>query len=87
MRTHHIILQNQDYAICLRSYSVRINGARYKIRSLPVRELLFPAMEMNLPIPGTHAMLVFGLWSMELVVDGVMLRTGKLYTPIGKILV
>ena len=26
-------------------------------------------------------MLVSGLWSMELVVDGVMLRTGKPYTP------
>ena len=42
-------------------------------------------MEVDLPISGAHVMLVSGLWSMELVVDGVMLRTGKPYTPIGKI--
>ena len=35
-------------------------------------------MEVDLPISGAHVMLVSGLWSMELVVDGVMLRTGKL---------
>lgn len=85
MKTYHITLQGQDYTICLRSYSVEINGTRYKIRSLPARKLLFLTMEVDLPISGTHVMLVSGLWSMELVVDGVMLRTGKPYTPIGKI--
>ena len=85
MKTYHITLQGQDYTICLRSYSVEINGTRYKIRSLPARNLLFLTMEVDLPISGAHVMLVFGLWSMELVVDGVMLRTGKPYTPIGKI--
>ena len=35
MKTYHITLQGQDYTICLRSYSVEINGTRYKIRSLP----------------------------------------------------
>ena len=81
MKTYHITLQGQDYTICLRSYSVEINGTRYKIRSLPARKLLFLTMEVDLPISGAHVMLV----SMELVVDGVMLRTGKPYTPIGKI--
>ena len=85
MKTYHITLQGQDYTICLRSYSVEINGTRYKIRSLPARKLLFLTMEVDLPISGAHVMLVSGLWSMELVVDGVMLRTGKPYTPIGKI--
>ena len=37
MKTYHITLQGQDYTICLRSYSVEINGTRYKIRSLPAR--------------------------------------------------
>ena len=64
---------------------MEINGTRYKIRSLPARKLLFLTMEVDLPISGAHVMLVSGLWSMELVVDGVMLRTGKPYTPIGKI--
>ena len=77
MKTYHITLQGQDYTICLRSYSVEINGTRYKIRTLPARKLLFLTMEVDLPVSG--------LWSMELVVDGVMLRTGKPYTPIGKI--
>ena len=81
MKTYHITLQGQDYTICLRSYSVEINGTRYKIRSLPARKLLFLTMEVDLPISGAHVMLVSGLWSMELVVDGVMLRTGKPYTP------
>ena len=80
MKTYHITLQGQDYTICLRSYSVEINGTRYKIRSLPARKLLFLTMEVDLPISGAHVMLVSGLWSMELVVDGVMLRTGKPYT-------
>ena len=40
MKTYHITLQGQDYTICLRSYSVEINGTRYKIRSLPARKLL-----------------------------------------------
>ena len=74
MKTYHITLQGQDYTICLRSYSVEINGTRYKIRSLPARKLLFLTMEVDLPISGAHVMLVSGLWSMELVVDGVMLR-------------
>lgn len=72
MKTYHITLQGQDYTICLRSYSVEINGTRYKIRSLPARKLLFLTMEVDLPISGAHVMLVSGLWSMELVVDGVM---------------
>mgnify|MGYP002644964347 CR=1 FL=1 len=71
MKTYHITLQGQDYTICLRSYSVEINGTRYKIRSLPARKLLFLTMEVDLPISGAHVMLVSGLWSMELVVDGV----------------
>ena len=75
MKTYHITLQGQDYTICLRSYSVEINGTRYKIRSLPARKLLFLTMEVDLPISGAHVMLVSGL----------MLRTGKPYTPIGKI--
>ena len=69
MKTYHITLQGQDYTICLRSYSVEINGTRYKIRSLPARKLLFLTMEVDLPISGAP----------------VMLRTGKPYTPIGKI--
>ena len=50
MKTYHITLQGQDYTICLRSYSVEINGTRYKIRSLPARKLLFLTMEVDLPI-------------------------------------
>ncbi len=52
MKTYHITLQGQDYTICLRSYSVEINGTRYKIRSLPARKLLFLTMEVDLPISG-----------------------------------
>ena len=63
MKTYHITLQGQDYTICLRSYSVEINGTRYKIRSLPARKLLFLTMEVDLPISGAHVMLVSGLWS------------------------
>ena len=48
MKTYHITLQGQDYTICLRSYSVEINGTRYKIRSLPARKLLFLTMEVDL---------------------------------------
>ena len=66
MKTYHITLQGQDYTICLRSYSVEINGTRYKIRSLPARKLLFLTMEVDLPISGAHVMLVSGLWSMEI---------------------
>ena len=66
MKTYPITLQGQDYTICLRSYSVEINGTRYKIRSLPARKLLFLTMEVDLPISGAHVMLVSGLWSMEL---------------------
>ena len=42
-------------------------------------------MEIDLPIEGASVMLVPGLVSMELVVDGVYVRSGKPYTPIGKV--
>ena len=51
MKTYHITLQGQDYTICLRSYSVEINGTRYKIRSLPARKLLFLTMEVDPQFP------------------------------------
>lgn len=85
MRQYKITVQGQEYSIRLRSYSVEINGTRYKIRSLPSRKLLFLTMEVDLPIQGASVMLVSGLWTMELVVDGVIVRTGKPYTPIGKV--
>lgn len=85
MRQYNITVQGQEYNIRLRSYSVEINGTRYKIRNLPSRKLLFLTMEVDLPIQGASVMLASGLWTMELVVDGVMVRTGKPYTPIGKV--
>ena len=75
MKTYHITLQGQDYTICLRSYSVEINGTRYKIRSLPARKLLFLTMEVDLPISGAHVMLVSGLLFCDSGTDHACART------------
>lgn len=85
MRKYNITVQDKTYDIRLRASSVEINGTRYKIRKLPARKLLFLTMEVDLPIEGASVMLVSGLWSMDLVVNGVSARTGKSYTPIGKV--
>ncbi|WP_297241809.1 hypothetical protein [uncultured Flavonifractor sp.] len=85
MKRFNITVQGKPYDIRLRAYSVEINGTRYKLRSLPTRKVIFLTMEIDLPIEGASVMLVPGLVSMELVVDGVYVRSGKPYTPIGKV--
>lgn len=85
MKRFNITVEDKTYDIRLRAYSVEINGTRYKLRKLPARKLLFLTMEIDLPIEGASVMLVSGLWSMDLVVNGVSVRTGKSYTPIGKV--
>lgn len=85
MRTYQIELQGKPYTIKLRGYSVEINGTRHKLRRLPRRNILFMPMEYDLPIPEGKVMIVSGLWSAQLVVDGVNLSTGKPHTSLSKV--
>lgn len=85
MRTYNIEVGGTPYVIKQRAYSVEINGQRYAYRKLSGRRVLFLTLEVDLPIPEGEVMLVMGMWSMELVVNGVRVRSGKPYAPIGKV--
>ena len=82
MKRFNITVQGKPYDIRLRAYSVEINGTRYKLRKLPTRRVIFLTMEIDLPIEGASVMLVPGLVSMELVVDGVYVRSGYVFSAL-----
>lgn len=86
MKKFHIELQGKAYDIKLKSFGrIDINGTIYKLRSLPHRNVVFIPMEYDLPIPEGKVMLVSGMFTMQLVVDGVNQSTKKPHTSIAKV--
>lgn len=86
MKTFHIEVQGKPYTIKLKSFGrIDINGTIYKLRSLPHRNILFIPMEYDLPIPEGKVVLVSGMFSMQIVVDGMNQSTHKPHTPIAKV--
>ena len=86
MKTFQLELQGKSYTIKLKTFGrVDINGTVYKLRSLPHRNVVFIPMEYDLPIPEGKVMLVSGMFTMQLVVDGVNRSTGKPHTHISKV--
>lgn len=86
MKRYQIELQGKSYTIQLKSFGrIDINGTIYKLRSLPHRNVAFIPMEYDLPIPEGKVMLVSGMITMQLVVDGINQSNGKPHTPISKV--
>lgn len=85
MKSHQFQIGSESYTVEWSSYKVKINGTVYKIRNLPIRRALWIPMEITLPIPNADVKLISGMVSMQLVVNGVNVQTGKPYEPIGKI--
>lgn len=86
MKRYQIELQGKPYTIQLKSFGrIDINGTVYNLRSLPHRNVAFIPMEYDLPIPEGKVMLVSGMVTMQLVVDGINQSSGKPHTPISKV--
>ena len=85
MKSHQFQIGSESYTVEWSSYKVKINGTVYKIRNLPIRRALWIPMEITLPIQNADVKLISGMVSMQLVVNGVNVQTGKPYEPIGKI--
>lgn len=85
MKSHQFQIGSESYTVEWSSYKVKVNGTVYKLRKLPIRRVLWIPMEYTLPIPNANVLLVMGMFSMQLVINGVNVQTGKPYEPIGKI--
>ena len=86
MKCYQIELQGKSYTIKLKSFGrIDINGTVYNLRSLPHRNVAFIPMEYDLPIPEGKVMLVSGMLTMQLVVDGINQSSGKPHVPISKV--
>ena len=86
MKSYQIELQGKSYTIKLKSFGrIDINGTVYTLRSLPHRHIAFIPMEYDLPVPEGKVMRVSGMFTMQLVVDGINQSNGKPHTPISKV--
>ena len=82
MKSHQFQIGSESYTVEWSSYKVKINGTVYKIRNLPIRRALWIPMEITLPIPNADVKLISGMVSMQLVVNGVNVQTGKRCLPL-----
>lgn len=85
MKSYQFQVGSESYTVEWNGYKVKINGTPYKLRQLPTRRVLGLAVEHTLPIPNASVLLVIGLYLPQLIVNGVNVRTGRPYQPLGKV--
>lgn len=85
MKSYQFQVGSESYTVEWNGYKVKINGTLYKLRQLPTRRVFGLAVEHTLPIPNANVLLVIGLYLPQLIVNGVNVRTGRPYQPVGKI--
>lgn len=79
MKTWTIRTGDVSHEIKVNGGNVWIDGERHKLRQLPRKQVMFIVCDYTLPIDGAEVLLAPGMFSPELVVDGVYVTTGAPY--------
>lgn len=81
-RTWNITVDNEPYAIQLKSYNVVVNGEKSKLRSLYTKRTMLQS-QYSVPVGSKKALLVVGSFGRtSLVIDGKDCATGEDYVPL-----
>lgn len=79
MKTQTIMVHGREHEIRISGRWVEVDGQRHRMKDLPTRRIAAFFGETELPIPEARVLLVSGVWSPQLVVDGVYYQSQKPY--------